>query len=207
MIMPSYLGPSVPATLLATRGRHRLYEVATSGYLQVVDVIGSITANRTNVGSSSYNFRQSDLALHNTYPSVAFNGAPAAPPTYTDVAPPTGAPGAVIEQSNDAANGKFEGTVRADRPAAVLLKESFDPRWTVTVDGVAAKPVMIAPSFVGVEIPAGTHKIAFRYRAYPNYPLLVTIGGVTLIALAAWPRRKVIAARVRRARKQPAGAS
>src|SRR5207253_964071 len=26
MIMPSYLQPQVPATLLATRGRHRLYE-------------------------------------------------------------------------------------------------------------------------------------------------------------------------------------
>jgi len=203
MIMPTYLQPTVPTTLIASRGRHRLYEVATTGYLQVADVIGSITANRTNIGSASYNFRHSDLATRNTYPSVAFNGGEAAPQTYTDVSPPSGAPGAVLEQSNDSANCAFAGTVRADRPAAVVLKESFDPRWTVTVDGVAAKPVMLAPSFVGVEIPAGTHEIAFRYKEYPNYPLLVLIGALTAIALAVVPRRKWIAERLRQRHGRP----
>ena len=49
-------------------------------------------------------------------------------------------------------DGSYSANVRLDRPAVVLLKESFDPRWTVTVDGVPAKPVMMAPSYVGVQV-------------------------------------------------------
>ena len=75
----------------------------------------------------------------------------------------------------------------------------------MTVDGVKAKPVMLAPSFVGVEIPAGTHTIAFHYQSYPSYPLLITIGAFTLIGLGAWPRRKAIIRRLPR-RGEPADA-
>ena len=199
VILPDYEQPQVPMTLLDTRGRHRLYEVKTSGYFQVVDVQGSITANRTNIGAQTYAFRYGDSATHNVYPSVAFNGAPAAPATSSGAIPAT-PPGAVITQANDGVNGSYTATVRADRPSAVVLKESFDPRWSVTVDGVKAKPVMLAPSFVGVEVPAGTHTIAFQYKSYPHYPVLVTIGVATLIGLALWPRRKWVARKVRGAR-------
>ena len=195
MILPSDHAPPVPATLLDSQGRHRLYEVNTTGYFQVIDVMGSVTANRTNLGSRTNTFRYSDLATRNVYPSVAFKGAPAAAPTVAGTILPLAAPGSVLAMHNDAVNGVFTATVQANRPAGVLLKESFDPRWSVTVDGVAAKPVMIAPSFVGVEVPAGTHRIAFRYKAYSHYPLLVAIGVLTLLALALWPRRRDLARR------------
>ena len=42
MILPDYEQPPVPATLIDSAGRHRLYEVNTSGYFQVVDVMGAI---------------------------------------------------------------------------------------------------------------------------------------------------------------------
>jgi uncharacterized membrane protein YfhO len=112
--------------------------------------------------------------------------------------PPAGSPGTVINMVNDPANGVFTATVRTNRAAGVLLKESFDPRWTVTVDGTTRKPVMIAPSLVGVEVPAGTHTIAFRYKPYPNYPILVTIGLLSVVALTIWPRRRSLTSRVRR---------
>ena len=35
---------------------------------------------------------------------------------------------------------------------------------------------MIAPSLVGVEVPAGQHVIVFHYKSYSHYPILVTIG-------------------------------
>ena len=40
VLMPSGMTPPVPATLLARSGRHQLWLIATSGYLQVVDTAG-----------------------------------------------------------------------------------------------------------------------------------------------------------------------
>ncbi|MGO9876365.1 MAG: DUF6541 family protein [Acidimicrobiia bacterium] len=203
MVLPAGVAPPVPAKLIGSAGRHRLYEVNTSGYFQMIDVMGSIDENRTDVNSASYTFRYSELASDNIYPAVAFNGAPSAPQTSPGSTPPPGAPGTVLEQdSSNAVNGSFTATVHANRTAAVLLKESFDPRWHVTVDGITEKPVMIAPSFVGVEVPAGTHTIAFQYKPYPDYPILVTVGLVTLAALLIWPRRKYLSSRLHLSRSR-----
>ena len=169
----------------------------------MIDVMGSIDENRTDVDSASYTFRYSDLATENIYPSVAFNGAPPAPQTSPGTSPPPGAPGIVLEQdSSDAVNGSYTATVHANRTAGVLLKESFDPRWHVTVDGIAEKPIMIAPSFVGVEVPPGTHTIHFQYQPYPDYPTLVTAGLLTLALLFVLPRRKWLLSRLHPSRRR-----
>src|SRR5207249_3526464 len=87
-------------------------------------------------------------------------------------------------------------TVVANRPSAVLLKASYDPRWTATVDGVPAKLVFLAPSLVGVEVGPGRHVIEFRYVPYKHYTLLITIGAITLIGLALFPRRQALLRRL-----------
>jgi uncharacterized membrane protein YfhO len=71
----------------------------------------------------------------------------------------------------------------------VMLKASFDPRWQVTVDGVALAPEMIAPSFVGRTVPAGRHVVRFVYEPFPRYDLLLTIGALTLLGLGLLPGR------------------
>jgi hypothetical protein len=58
----------------------------------------------------------------------------------------------------------------------------------VTVDGRPAKTQMIAPSFVGVAVPPGQHRIEFRYEPYPDYWLLFLLGILTLVGLALVPR-------------------
>jgi hypothetical protein len=63
---------------------------------------------------------------------------------------------------------------------------------------------MIAPSLVGVEVPAGQHVIVFHYKSYSHYPILVTIGIATLLGLALWPYRKRLLRRSRAA--EPSGA-
>jgi hypothetical protein len=47
---------------------------------------------------------------------------------------------------------------------------------------------MIAPSFVGVRVPAGRHTVEFEYVPYPDYWLLFLVGFLTLVALAVVPR-------------------
>ena len=96
----------------------------------------------------------------------------------------------------DLDDGRFTGRVHADRDAWVMLKESYDPHWTATVDGKPVKPQMLAPSFVGVPVPAGDHMVAFSYRSTSSYPALFGIGVLTLLTIGMGPRH----ARVRRRR-------
>jgi hypothetical protein len=64
------------------------------------------------------------------------------------------------------------------------------------VDGLPDKPTMMAPSLVGVEVPAGRHEVRFRYEPYGHYPLLIVIGALALIALVLVPRRTELLARL-----------
>ncbi len=84
--------------------------------------------------------------------------------------------------------GIFGGEVVANRPAVVMLKSTYDPRMHVTVDGKPAKTQMLAPSFIGVAVPAGTHRIQFQYVPFGYYWELFLIGALALIALAVVPR-------------------
>src|SRR5206468_11488603 len=88
VIVPFDRKPTVPAKLIAKAGPHRLYEVHTSGYFQVVDRAGSVSANRTNIEQTTRDFRNSNLALRGIYPSVAFAGARPLPPTFAGTNPP-----------------------------------------------------------------------------------------------------------------------
>jgi hypothetical protein len=76
----------------------------------------------------------------------------------------------------------------AARPAVVILRSSFDPRWEVTVDGEPVAPKMVAPSLVGVSVPTGEHAVVFRYRSFPRYDLLLVIGAMALVGLWVGPR-------------------
>ena len=196
LILPSDHEPPVPATLVAGSGRHRLWEVRTSGYFQVVDRSAAISANRTNIEQQTRAFRQSDSASRGIYPGVAFAGASAPPPTFSGSTPPAGAAGHVVTQTNDLDGGVFAATVNAARPAVVLLKASYDPRWSVTVDGLPARAVMMAPSLVGVDVPAGRHVIRFHYEPYGHYALLLAVGLLALIGLVLFPRRSQVARRL-----------
>jgi uncharacterized membrane protein YfhO len=74
------------------------------------------------------------------------------------------------------------------RPGIVMLKATYDPRWVATVDGERVETQMIAPSFVGVPVPAGEHTVQFTYEKYPySWPLLV-LGVLVLLGLAVAPR-------------------
>jgi hypothetical protein len=184
LILPSDRPPPVQATEIASSGRHRLYEVQTSGYFQVADRAAAIEADRTNLQAATREFRDSDLASRGVYPGIAFAGDDGPPPTFAGAAAPAGAPGRVLGQSAVPEDGDFMATVVADRPAVALLKATYDPRWTATVDGVPVEPVMMAPSLVGVDVPAGRHDVRFRYQPYEHYPELIAIGLLTLIGLA-----------------------
>jgi hypothetical protein len=188
LLLPDDRSPPVPAEMIGRRGRHTLWQVATTGYLEVVDTTTPISATRSTVvahlGPQLATLGQPGSG----YPTVAFGGVPAANPTVLDVPSPLDAPGIVDQQASRAAKGEFDGRVVAKREAVVILKSSFDPRWKAFVDWVEQPSFMVAPTFVGVKVPSGVHQVAFRYSPYPGYPLLFLLGALTMLCLALGPR-------------------
>jgi hypothetical protein len=192
ILMPVGMTPAVPATLIASSGRHQLWEVATSGYLEVVDTAGIIEADRTDMAKQMQPFLHSAAFAQGQLSTVAFDGAAAGTPTLPIGATPTRPPGISTDVVVEGQDGLFAGTVTANRTATVVLKASFDPRWRVTVDGREATPYMVVPGFVAVTVPPGQHAVVFQYVAYPHYLLLLEIGAGTfvLLALAPWLWRR-----------------
>jgi len=196
LLLPADRPPPVPATLLEQRGRHTLWQVPTTGYLGVVDTTTPVAADNANLLARMQGFLRRVGTPGLAFPTVAFAGHPAAAPTLADGATISGSPGTVGNQLADGDDGVYGGHVTLTRTAVVVLKSSYDPRWSVVVDGVPTPAAMIAPSFVGVTVPAGEHDVLFRYRPYPHYPLLFLVGALALVGLVVFGRSGIERAEV-----------
>ncbi len=189
------LPPDRPAPpggmLVATAGRHRLFHVPTSGILQVADTTAPIVTSRDGIDVAVRPFVHSDLAAQGKYPLLALDGrAPGTPTVDPGAAQPAGPAGTVVSSSPSAAD-EVEGVVTANRPAAVVLKVSAHPRWRATVDGRSVPVHVVAPGFMAVDVPAGTHTVAFRYDAVSGWETLgwFVLGAVVLAGLWLYDRR------------------
>lgn len=189
VLLPTGRRPSVPATLLVQQGPYSLYEVNTSGYLEVVDATEPIAADRTDMAAVMTPYIASPAVAQFRHPLVAFNGEATPLPSLDAATPYIGPPGSVDWTNVALQDGRVSGQVRASRPAYVMLKESYYPRWTATVDGISVKPTMIAPSFVAVPVAVGTHVVTFQYRSSSRYPALFAVGALVLLALVFGPER------------------
>lgn len=187
VLMPSGMTPPVPATLLARSGRHQLWLIATSGYLQVVDTSGVVEADRSDMAAQMQPFLRSPAFQQGELATVAFDGGTAAAPTLPVAATPDSPAGSSTDALVEEQDGYFAGTVTANRTAAVVLKATYDPGWHVTVDWQAAQPYMVVPGFVAVTVGPGTHTVIFQYEGYSHYVLLLGIGAVTLLLLGFGP--------------------
>ena len=189
LLLPPGRSPTVAglATQIFQIEGYTLWEVPTSGYLEVVDATEPMYENRSDISTVMPPYLDSGAVGQKRHPLVSFDGAPTPPPTLSSTAPFTGDPGTVISSTDSLDNGRFAGRVTAVRPAYVMLKESYHPHWHATVDGKPVRTAELAPGFVGVPVPAGTHDVVFQYHSQSGYPLLFSIGILTLLALAFGP--------------------
>jgi hypothetical protein len=187
----------VPARLLTQAGAYALWVRPRGGYVQTGRVVGQMSANRTNVGSRSVALLHTELAGHGEYLRVAFDQRRRPAPLPLPVTAP--AAGTVTAETDDLNAGQVSASVTLQHPGIVVLSASFDSGWRVTVDGRARPTQMVAPALVAASVPAGTHKIVFRYHGYRCYPLLFALAALTLLAFAgsARPVRSALA-RLRR---------
>jgi hypothetical protein len=188
LLLPVGKSPPVKATLLTESGPYALWTVDTAGIVQVVDTTSPIAANASDLGSATRGFLASSLPGRAIFPTIAFDGHAAAPSTLDPGVPVHGPAGRVLFIHDDLKNGRASAVIFANRTSVVLLKSSFDPGWTVTVDGVGVTPEMIAPALVGVTVAPGLHHVVFEYHGYGSYPLLFVVGLLTLLGILAVPR-------------------
>lgn len=67
--------------------------------------------------------------------------------------------------------------------ATLVLKHTYHPHWRVTIDGVQAPTFMVSPSFIGVDLPPGTHEVVAEYRSGPARNALLAAGFMTVVGL------------------------
>jgi len=187
LLLPVGMSPPVKATLLTKSGPYALWTVGTAGIVQVVDTTSPIAANASDLGSTTKDFLASSLPGRAIYPTIAFDGHAAAPSTLVPGVPVHGPAGRVLSVHDHLMDGRASTVVFANRTAVVLLKSSFDPGWTATVDGVPVTPEMIAPALVGVTVAPGLHHVVFEYHGYGAYPLLFVVALLTLLGILAVP--------------------
>lgn len=83
-------------------------------------------------------------------------------------------------RARQGAPGAWDVDASADRPVLVVLSEAFFPGWRATVDGRDTPVVRADGALLGVPMPAGEHRIEFRFRPPPA----VGIGrGISVAAL------------------------
>jgi hypothetical protein len=182
VVLPVGRQPSVSATFVMRRGPYALWQVATGGYMGVVDAVDPIVSNVEGLGNAMSPFLRSDLFSRSRYPLLQLPHTPSGRPTTTAYAALDGPPGTVLSQLGDAASGRFRAQVDARRASYVVLRQSWHPRWHATVDGHPVTAVPIAPSFVAVPVGPGRHVVGFDY--YPwRTEWLVLEGLLGLVAL------------------------
>jgi len=183
LILPLGQAPPVPARLVMAAGPYRLWVLPNSGYVRVVDTVGVLSADRTNVGVMSVPYLRSSLPGSGRYLAVAYGGAAPAPLTGPTSADGGGTAGAVRTERDDLADGHVTAIVNARRTASVVLSASFDPGWAVRVDGRAVPVEMLAPALPAVLVGPGVHVVTFSYGGFGLYPELFAVLVVTMAAL------------------------
>lgn len=179
--------PAAPpgAVIILRDTLFRAYELPGNSYFRVADTVGSIAADRADVGSRTAAYLHSPLPGRDRYLTVGYAGARAPAPTLASGTGPLARPGTVLAEQISMPNGSAAATVHLRRRAAVVLSCSFDPGWSATIDGRPAPAGMVAPALVAVTVPPGTHRIAFRYHGFGGYPELFALAVLDLLGAAA----------------------
>lgn len=88
-----------------------------------------------------------------------------------------------------------------EEPGLLILTDSWFPGWQATVDGKGVPVLRVDHALRGVVLPAGEHRVEFRYRP-ASFRAGAVVSAATLVTLAAaglWSVRKKRAARPLRA--------
>ena len=181
-------------------GRHRLYQVDTTGYFDLVGSDLAFTGRKTDLYPAASSWLASGLPGVKQHPMVSL-GNPSqaidrqiALSEAADVianAHASAGPIRGVVLSEEIGNNFFEAKVSVERESMLLLKTTYHPNWRATVDGVEANTVMLMPSFVGVRLLPGDHDVRIEYRPRKLRMILLALGLITLLLIAIGEKRGI----------------
>jgi hypothetical protein len=186
-------------------GRHRLYQVETSGYFDLVgsDSDVAFRGDKSDLLPAAFTWLTGGLPGAKEHPTVSVGESGTG---AERLVPLSGAAGTIAAQSAPDAPprgrviservepGGYGATVEVERDSVLMLKATYHPNWLAYVDGVEAGSLMLMPSYVGVRLGPGQHDVRLEYRSGPLRPILILFGLLTLIAvgLIEWQRPGIV---------------
>ena len=182
VLRPRGAGLPTPGTRISCSGPYCLWRLDFGGYVHTGEIVGTIAANRSDVGIRSVALLRSALPQQHHYLLVDWNGAPA--PRRPVKAARTQLSSSVSNEHDDLPGGEVAAYVTMSRPGVVVLSASFDPGWQILVDGRRQAAEMLAPALVGAAVPAGRHRVTFVYHGYGGYAYLLALCLIGLLLAA-----------------------
>ncbi len=194
--------PAPPlARSLASYGRHRLYEMETSGYFDLVDSDAVLYGVRAGWFDAVRTWLHSDMVASKQHPLIVFGSKPESDSAMDmDVMPFS----TVAELryaarepcgrmlSEKVAGNSYAVAFEAVRSCWLLFKATYHPGWRAMLDGQPVPARMLAPSFVGLKVEPGRHSAELTYQTKPIRAWLRFAGLVTLllIVVVEWQRAR-----------------
>jgi hypothetical protein len=149
-------------------GRHRLYQVATSGYFDLVGSDLAFVGDKGDFYPAASRWLWSDLPRARQHPALFLDEATdrderllplsQAEAVIAQTSFPAGpARGRVVSEKVE--SNAYLAEVEVERESTLMLKVTYHPNWQASVDGVPAEAVMVMPSYVGVKVAPGAHHV------------------------------------------------
>lgn len=79
--------------------------------------------------------------------------------------------------------------VECPTDSSLEIRATYHPNWRVLVDGAPVVTYMVSPSYIGIDLPAGRHRVDAVYVATPSKSPLLAIGPLLSGTAALFRRR------------------
>jgi hypothetical protein len=177
--------------LLRQFGRHRLYEVETTGYFDLVGSELAFAGEKDDFLPAASSWLASGLPQAKLHPVVLIGSTSPEFPTPLSEAPREMATGGSAPGpdrgtvfAEEIGSNYFAAEVTVERESIFLLKASYHPNWRATVDGIESDTLMLMPGFLGIELPPGDHSVRIEYQPRRLRAVLLVMGLLILPLIA-----------------------
>ncbi len=171
LVLPDFLTP------LATTPRYALYRAPSSG----AAMFASSTVRRSMPDKFALFYANREWLLGASMPARAFIrwDYPSLDQLVPGAAVPRCTNGTIANEQREPARVAFDTSCPTG--STVVIKTTYHPNWRVTVDGVERTTFMASPSFIGVDVPAGDHRVIAEYHSSSLRTVLIAIGIASLV--------------------------
>lgn len=175
---------TVPATRISAVGPYALWEIPGTGLARFVALEERVgVPTQAELIERNVRWLRSDGPATGRYIRYDFPAPAATRPIAAGGCPS----GSVVARGVGPAS--FDLTTECPVAATLVLKTTYHPNWRVLVDGVSTPTFMVSPSYIGLEVPAGTHRVSAEYLAHPLKSPLALAGLFVLGAILILRRR------------------